>query len=355
MSENGSGRVTPAVAAGGALEFARGIIGRVSRTFAIGISILPGDLGKAVLTGYLLCRIADTIEDDGSSPASRRQELLAKFIACFDDRTLAAHFGEEAADIKVADPAYRELLSGTKQVFDVLDSLPPESAQIVSRWSKELSGGMSEFVGRYPNGIRIQTLEEYRRYCYYVAGTVGHMLTDLFFFHSRHIDDENYRRLLVNSEAFGEGLQTINILKDIAWDIEHENAAYIPEELLRERGSSHQMILHGDRIAQNREALITLVDLAKLDIKKSLDYINALPKMAAQIRLFCLLPVLFAVATLREIEGSTAMLQSGGAVKISRSEVRSLIVAGVVSTVSNSTTRWVVGKTYRNRFKLGIA
>ena len=61
------------------------------------------------------------------------------------------------------------------------------------------------------------------------------------------------------------------------------------------------------------------------------------------------------VATLREIEGSTAMLQSGGAVKISRSEVRSLIVAGVVSTVSNSTTRWVVGKTYRNRFKLGIA
>src|SRR5579862_6342188 len=30
-----------------ALRFARGIISRVSRTFAIGISVLPGELGKA--------------------------------------------------------------------------------------------------------------------------------------------------------------------------------------------------------------------------------------------------------------------------------------------------------------------
>ena len=351
MSVNGKSGGQPA----GALDFARSIIGRVSRTFAIGITILPGDLGKAVLTGYLLCRIADTIEDDGTSAASRRQELLAKFIACFDDPALAARFGDEVSDIKVADPNYRELLHGTKLVFDLLNSLPPESARIVGRWTRELAMGMSEFVGRYPDGIRIQTVEEYRRYCYYVAGTVGHMLTDLFFFHCRHIKEHDYQRLLVHCEAFGEGLQTINILKDIAWDIEHENAAYIPEELLRERGSSHQLILHGDRVAQNHEALATLVELAKTDIKKSLDYINALPKVALQIRLFCLLPILFAVATLREIERSTAMLQSGGAVKISRSEVRSLIVAGVVSTMSNTTTRWVVGKTYRDRFKLGPA
>ena len=351
MSLNGNSGGRPA----GALAFARSIIGRVSRTFAIGITILPGDLGKAVLTGYLLCRIADTVEDDGTSAASRRQELLAKFIACFDDPALAARFGDEVSDIKVADPNYRELLHGTQLVFELLNSLPPESARIVGRWTRELAMGMSEFVGRYPDGIRIQTVEEYRRYCYYVAGTVGHMLTELFFFHCRHIKERDYQRLLVHCEAFGEGLQTINILKDIAWDIEHENAAYIPEELLRERGSSHQLILHGDRVAQNREALATLVELAKTDIKKSLDYINALPKRALQIRLFCLLPVLFAVATLREIERSTAMLQSGGAVKISRSEVRSLIVAGVVSTMSNTTTRWVVGKTYRHKFKLGPA
>jgi farnesyl-diphosphate farnesyltransferase len=353
MGLNGASRLRKATAESSALDFARNIIGRVSRTFAIGIGVLPGDLGKAVLTGYLLCRIADTIEDDGEAQASRRQELLAEFVACFGDRALAARFGQDAADIR-AEPHYLELVRGTALVFQLLDSLPKATADIVTRWTCELARGMSEFVGRYPDGIRIQTVPEYRRYCYYVAGTVGHMLTELFRRHCKYIKDPDYARLLTNCEAFGEGLQTINILKDIAWDIEHENAAYIPEELLRERGSSHQLILHGEQIAQNREALATLVELAKEDIRKSLDYFNALPKLAVQIRLFCLLPILFAVATLREIERSSAMLQSGGGVKISRGEVRSLIVAGVVSTVSNSTTRWVVSKTSRGRFKLGL-
>jgi farnesyl-diphosphate farnesyltransferase len=337
-----------------ALKFGRGIIPRVSRTFAIGIAILPGDLRRAVLVGYLLCRIADTIEDDGASTAERRQELLARFLECFGDPDKAERFAAEASDIH-ADASYLELMRGTKLVFALHRSLPKSSAAIVEKWTRELTLGMSEFVGRYPSGIRIQTMPEYRRYCYYVAGTVGHLLTDLWYCHSRQVKKADYERLLVNCEAFGEALQTINILKDIAWDIEHENSAYIPEDLLRARGSSHQTILHGDWRVQNREALVALVQLAKEDIHKSLDYFNAIPKMAVQIRLFCLLPILFAVATLREIERSTAMLQSGGAVKISRAEVRSLILAGSVSTISNKTTRWLVSKTSRQRFKLGLA
>jgi farnesyl-diphosphate farnesyltransferase len=337
-----------------ALAFARGIIGRVSRTFAIGIAVLPGDLGKAVLVGYLLCRIADTIEDDGGATADRRRELLAKFLACFDDPENARTFAAEVSDIK-ADESYLDLMRGTETVFRLLRSLPKKSAEIVEKWTRELTNGMSDFVGRYPDGIRIQTMTEYRRYCYYVAGTVGHLLTDLWHAHSPLVKQRDYERLLVNCEAFGEALQTINILKDIAWDIEHENAAYIPEELLRAKGSSHQTILHGDWRVQNQEALVALVQLAREDIHRSLEYFNAIPKMAVQIRLFCLLPVLFAVATLREIERSSAMLQSGGGVKISRAEVRSLILAGSVSTISNKTTRWLVSKTSRQRFKLGLA
>jgi farnesyl-diphosphate farnesyltransferase len=337
-----------------ALEFARGIISRVSRTFAIGIAVLPGDLGKAVLVGYLLCRIADTIEDDGTATAERRQALLGSFLECFHDPQKAERFAAEASDI-AADASYLELLAGTHLVFDLLHSLPPESARIVEKWTREMALGMGEFVGRYPSGIRIQTMAEYRRYCFYVAGTVGHMLTDLWSFHSSLVKEADYERLLVHCEAFGEALQTVNILKDIAWDIEHENAAYVPEELLRASGSSHQTMLHGEWRVQNREALAALVQLAREDIRRSLDYFNAIPKMAVQIRLFCLLPVLFAVATLREIERSSAMLQSGGVVKITRGEVRSLILAGSFSTISNKTTRWLVSKTSRRRFKLGLA
>ncbi len=337
-----------------AFAFARGIIGRVSRTFAIGISVLPGDLGKAVLVGYLLCRIADTIEDDGTATAARRQELLALFLECFHDPSRAERFAGDASDIR-GDASYLELLQGTNLVFELLHTLPPASAAIVEKWTRELTAGMSEFVGRYPGGIRIQTMAEYQRYCYYVAGTVGHLLTDLWYYHSPHVHKTDYERLLVNCEAFAEALQTVNILKDIAWDIEHENAAYVPEELLRARGSSHQTMLQVAWRTQNREALTGLTKLARENIYRSLDYMNAIPKMALRIRLFCLLPVLFAVATLREIERSSAMLQSGGIIKISRGEVRSLILAGSFSTISNKTTRWLVSKTSRRRFELGLA
>lgn len=337
-----------------AAAFGKAMIGRVSRTFAIGIAVLPGDLGRAVLVGYLLCRIADTIEDDGTATAARRQELLGTFLECFDDPQKAADFAEVSADINASEN-YLELMRGTKLVFDLLWSLPGPSVAIVEKWTREMSVGMAEFVGKYPDGIRIQTMPEYRRYCYYVAGTVGHLLTDLWHYHSPLVDDEAYAKLLVNCEAFGEGLQTVNILKDIAWDIEHENAAYVPEELLRANGSSHSTILHTESRVQNREALLALVALAKEDMRRSLEYLAAIPRLSIQIRLFCLLPILFAVATLREIERSTDMLESGGGVKISRGEVRSLILAGSVSTISNKTTRWLVSKTSRKPFELGLA
>ena len=45
------------------------ILPLVSRTFALTIPQLPASLGGPVTSAYLLCRIADTIEDDGSATA----------------------------------------------------------------------------------------------------------------------------------------------------------------------------------------------------------------------------------------------------------------------------------------------
>jgi phytoene/squalene synthetase len=52
-------------------RFGREILPAVSRTFALSIRVLPGTLGQAVLVSYLLCRVADTLEDEPTPPPSR--------------------------------------------------------------------------------------------------------------------------------------------------------------------------------------------------------------------------------------------------------------------------------------------
>ena len=335
-----------------ATRASRLILPRVSRTFALGIKLLPPRLEPPVRIGYLLCRIADTLEDDIVFGPARKAALLDAFLACFDDEAAADAFGAVSADLTASDD-YRELVSGTGTVFLMWRMRDRPTRAILRRWVTEMVGGMRHFVLEYPEGIRIASLDEYREYCYYVAGTVGHLLTELWHEHSHVIGRQTYARLLENCEAFGEALQTVNILKDIAWDAERENAIYIPSDLLAAVGSGHDTILRDERRAANRDALAPLIQLAHDDLERALLYVEALPSAAVRVRLFCILPVLFAIATMRELEGSEAMLVPGGSVKISREEVRALIVAASTSTLTNPTLRWLTDRVRKRPFIFG--
>ena len=325
------------------------ILPRVSRTFALGIKMLPPRLEAPVRIGYLLCRIADTIEDDLAVAPERKAHLLDEFLACFDDERAASEYGLCIAELSANDD-YLELVAGTANVFATFRTLDAPTRAILRRWITEMVGGMRGFVLRHRNGIRIATLDELRQYCYFVAGTVGHLLTELWREHSAPIRNGTYARLLQDCEAFGEALQTINILKDVAWDAEQENAIYIPADLLAAHGSSHDAILRDDLRAANRAAMAPVIELAQNDVERALRYIEALPATAMRIRLFCVLPVLFAVATMRELEHSDAMLVPGGCVKIGRAEVRALVVAGSTSTLTNRTLRWLVERVRKRPF-----
>lgn len=308
-----------------ALTFAKQMIKQLSYTFAMSIRLLPGPLGKAVLTGYLLCRIADTVEDDSSTSSTIRAQLLTLFSESARSQEQLAEFVTAASCIK-GDESHLKLLHNSIMVFELLNFLPDKSAQIVWSRTREMALGMREFVIQYPKGIHIKSTDELHRYCYYAAGTVGHMLTDLFYYHSPFITKVTYDRLLVNCEAFGEMLQITNILKDIAWDFECQNYVFIPADLLMRNGSTQENILADEFRTQNYESIKTIVNIAELDLAQALQYFYTIPRMAITIRLSCLVPLVLAIATLREIQNTQVMLQKGGMVKISRKEVKSIIV-----------------------------
>jgi farnesyl-diphosphate farnesyltransferase len=332
-------------------RFCQDILPKVSRTFAISIRFLPGQLGRAVLCGYLLCRIADTVEDDPKASVAAKTALLDQLIYCFENPDLAERYSHLTQCV-TGDPNHLELVHQTHLVFSLYRSLTPQSQQTLQHWVTEMIVGMKKFVNRYPNGIRIQTLEEYKDYCYYVAGTVGYLLTDLWYEHSPFVNRATYQALRKTCAEFGEALQTVNILKDIAWDAEQENSIYIPQAALQEFGSSHETLLDPNYLSQNHAAIKSLVELAWTDLDLSADYLTTLSHSSIPIRLFCILPLMFAYATLRDITRTTSMLQSGGNVKISRAEVKALLLVSPLTVISNFLVRGLIQVVRHRPFRL---
>ncbi|MDB4880159.1 MAG: Squalene/phytoene synthase [Gemmatimonadetes bacterium] len=328
---------------GEAERFGREVLPAVSRTFALSIRVLPGTLGRAVLAAYLLCRIADTLEDEPVMPAPAKAALLDALQACFDDAAAADAFPQLVARL-AGEPAHVRLTRHADLVFVLYRTLPAGTRTAVRRWVGEMITGMRKFVLRYPHGIRIQSVEEYREYCYYVAGTVGYLLTDLWHEHAPSIGARRYEVLRERCRAFAEALQTVNILKDVATDAEQENSIYIPEELLRAHGSSHAGLLSGAQIGGTRTALQALVELAWRDLEGARSYLLLIPRRAVSIRLFCLLPLLFAHATLRDLTRTPQAMARRDVVKISRREVKSLTVMGFVMVLSNRGLAWLAGR-----------
>ncbi len=337
-----------------AAQFCHAILPAVSRTFALGIKTLPGALGQAVLDAYLLCRIADTVEDALDVHPDDKARLFDQFVAAFESSEALANFLVGVKTLK-GDEAHLALTCNSDLVFQHFSGLPEATRAVVRKWVTEMVVGMRKFVLLYPEGIRIQTIEEYKEYCYYVAGTVGYMLTDLWHEHSPSIGVRRYAILRERCRAFAEALQTVNILKDVAADAEKENSVYVPEELLRAHGSTQSRILSPELIAKNREALTQLIQLAWHDLEEARNYLLLIPRRAISIRLFCILPLLLAYATLRDLVQSTAMLKPGGSVKISRREVKSLLMTGAMLVMSNSGVRWLVARVRRRAFELGFA
>jgi farnesyl-diphosphate farnesyltransferase len=140
-------------------RFAREVLPAVSRTFALSIRLLPGALGRAVRTAYLLCRIADTIEDEPRLPASEKALLFDELLRCFDDPAAADDFPRRLGALQ-GRPADVRLAMHADLVFALYRSLALATQTHVRRWVGEMIVGMRKFVLLYPHGIRIQSLDE---------------------------------------------------------------------------------------------------------------------------------------------------------------------------------------------------
>ena len=72
------------------------ILQHVSRTFALTIPELPAPLCRVVGNAYLLCRIADTIEDDKTLPAEAKRDYAERFVKVVEGELDPDRFSADA-------------------------------------------------------------------------------------------------------------------------------------------------------------------------------------------------------------------------------------------------------------------
>ncbi len=307
------------------------ILPHVSRTFALTIPQLPPGLRPAVTNAYLLCRIADTIEDQTDASAAARLGLLHRFVAVLAGQEQA---GELARDLSPrlfehTLPAERELIINMGRIVHLTAALSPAQRAAIERCVEVMCNGMHQFQQiASVNGLaRLQDLNDY---CYYVAGVVGEMLTQLFCAYSPVIARERpeLERLSI---SFAQGLQMTNILKDV-WEDRERGACWLPREVFARHGVDLATLRPGVASPGFDAGMRELVAIAHAHLRNALSYTLLMPATETGIRRFCLWAIGLAVLTLRRILAHPGFTR-GAQVKISHAAV------GTTQLLSNLAVR----------------
>jgi phytoene/squalene synthetase len=236
-------------------------LNRVSRSFALSLTALEEPLREYVSLTYLLCRLIDTVED---SPwpdfASQKRQLdeLSIFLkvspSISEVRIWQSKMPKEIPD------GEKKLVSEAKILIDDFHRLPSAVFEIIQKRVLTMIAGMTEVLSKKDKNIlKLTSASELDQYCYYVAGVVGEILTDLVYWLAH--GKKGSAKAIEQSVHFGLFLQKVNILKD------------------RQEDASRGIAYFQD----TNEVLESLSDHAT----QAREYIVSLPKEMISYRLFC--------------------------------------------------------------------
>ena len=319
------------------LQYQAQILPGVSRTFALTIPVLPRRLAEVVANAYLLCRLADTIEDDVGLDNEQKSVFHRRFVAIVKGEEAAEPFAAELLPLlssrALADE--RDLVASTATVIRVTASFSAVERDALTRCVSVMCAEMPEFQRRKSlSGLK--DMDEMARYCYVVAGVVGEMLTELFCVHCRELQSrrDEMMRLAV---SFGQGLQMTNILKDI-WEDRQAHTCWLPRSVFANGEFRLERLDEFHDTETFRAGLQELVGIAHQHLRAALAYTSCIPSREVGIRKFCVWAIGLAVLTLRKIHAHPDFT-SAQQVKISRRSVRATILTTNLTLGSNRALR----------------
>lgn len=256
------------------------VLKQTSRTFYIPITLLKHELKLTVGSAYLCMRAIDEIEDHEALAKDVKENLLRETKKMLLDE---GAFDSEAY-LELIAPYQDDLPEVTIRLGDWIQVCPEGIVRGVRESTAEMAGGMADWVQK---DWVIKTKEDLDDYTYYVAGLVGVMLSEIWFWYD---GTETDKELAI---GFGRGLQAVNILRNQHEDYAERGVRFIPEGWTR------------DDVFDYAHENLRLADAYIKDIE------------TRTIILFCKIPLALAKRTLKAMED--------GKEKMSRQEVEEVV------------------------------
>lgn len=267
-------------------EFYANHLEQVSRSFSFCISRLEGDFKNWVGLSYLIFRVLDTIEDAAWESRELQNQSFLDFNQFIFElpsiETWKTWRDRFPTDIPAKE---QQLLVDSHILFSHLLELPLTTREKIQSSILNMSRGMMHFQNQKKTreGFQLKSLSEVNTYCFFVAGVVGELLTELLQIQMRNRNQEFEPTLKVYKYAiqFGLFLQKINILKDQFAD-EKEGRHLVP----------------------SRKALLSSL---KEDAAGAFNYLCSIPKTEKPYRLFCGWSLFIGLESLKWIEKGWAL------------------------------------------------
>jgi farnesyl-diphosphate farnesyltransferase len=310
----------------------------VSRSFYLTLRVLPGAVRPQIGLAYLLARSSDTIADTELVAADRRLQALNEFRErVAGRRTNAVDFGELAQ--KQGSPAERSLLERAEQIIASIQSSDPADQRHICAVIETIISGQELDLRRFAGAAehRIAALEtdaELADYTYRVAGCVGEFWTRIcraHLFPNARVDEQ---QLFADAVRFGQGLQLVNILRDLPRDL-RQGRCYIPRTRLASVDLAPEDLLHSETEPKFRALYDEYLAVAESHLAAGWRYTNSLPRNKLRVRLACAWPILIGMKTLGHLRRQNP-LDPAHRIKVSHSEVRQIMVRSVLGLFSEA-------------------
>ncbi|HEX4644696.1 MAG TPA: phytoene/squalene synthase family protein, partial [Verrucomicrobiae bacterium] len=308
------------------------LLKEVSRSFYLTLRVLPRAIRPQISLAYLLARTTDTIADTViisleqrlRSLADLREHILGRDRTPLDFGELARHQGP---------PAERVLLEHCEETLAILDQFGSADRELIRQVLGIIISGQELDLRRFAGAaetqvISLTTQPELEDYTYRVAGCVGEFWTKMCrarLFPRAAVDD---RFLLENGVRFGKGLQLVNILRDLPEDL-RQGRCYLPADSLATAGLAPAELLEPKNEGKFRPIYNQYLAQAEAHLTAGWAYTNALPRSCARVRLACAWPILIGMKTIAKLRVGN-ILAAGQPIKISRSEVKNLLLQSVL-------------------------